>query len=300
MFQPAGLHLPSMTALVAFESVARLKSVTAAAKELCRTQSAISRQISTLEEQLGVRLFDRVRQQLLLTEQGARYHGDVCRILDDLLQCTMSLSPQRKTRRSLCMRVGASFCDRWLISRLPDFSERYPDIDISISVSRPLSDLEMERVDMLVGICIEPGSETRTEPLIEERLVVVGATGRFSRIDGLTPILQHSLRKSDWPRYFAARQGAEAPPSSLTFDKFTAIIQSAAAGAGVALVPEFMVKDELDCRKLELLDPVPFATGFSYSLAFPTKRNRNKAVDEFSAWIHDQAGRSTGLRLAAA
>lgn len=290
MLQRMGVHLPSMTALLAFESVARLKSVTAAAKELCRTQSAISRQISTLEEQLGVRLFNRVKQQLLLTDQGTRYHRDVCRILEDLYECTVALSPQRKSRRSLCLSVGSGFCDRWLIHRLPGFGILHPDIDISISIARTLSDLEMERVDILIGLPIEPGIPTRNEPLIEERLILIGATGRFPAIDETTPILQHALRKSDWPRYFSARHGdTTLPPSCMAFDRFNAIIQAACLGSGIALVPDFMVERELGTRILEQIDPVPFVSGFTYDLSFPTKRNRNKAVDDFVAWIRAEA-----------
>ena len=289
MLEHIGVHLPSMTALLCFESVARLHSVTAAAKELGRTQSAISRQISTLEEQLGVRLFHRVKQQLQLTEQGARYHRDVRRILTDLHDCTASLSPQRRTRRSLCLRVGSSFCDRWLIRRLPKFSARHPDIDISISISRSLSDLEMERVDILIGMCVSATFETRDERLIEERLIAVGAAGRFATIDAATPILMHSLRKGDWPRYLAARHPDLTPPaSSLAFDKFNAIIQAALTGAGVALVPDFMIEDELTSGALEKLDPAFFATDFAYNLSFPTKLNRNKAVDDFVAWMREE------------
>jgi DNA-binding transcriptional LysR family regulator len=279
-----------MTALLAFESVARLKSVTAAAKELCRTQSAISRQISTLEEQLGVRLFNRVKQQLLLTDQGARYHRDVCRILEDLHECTVALSPQRKTRRSLCLSVGSGFCDRWLIHRLPGFGALHPDIDISMSIARALSDLEMERVDILIGTRHESAIETRNEPLIAERLILVGATGRYAGLEETTPILQHALRKGDWPRYLSARHGdAITPASSLVFDKFNAIIQAVTMGAGIALVPDFMVERELADAVLELLDPEPFVTGFSYDLSFPTRRNRNKAVDDFVSWIREEA-----------
>lgn len=291
MFQRMGVHLPSITALLAFESVARLKSVTAAARELCRTQSAISRQISTLEEQLGVRLFNRVKQQLLLTDQGSRYHSDVCRILEDLYECTVSLSPQRKTRRSLCISVGSGFSDRWLMHRLPKFGELHPDIDISMSIARSLSDLEMERVDILIGTRLESGIETRNEPLITERLILVGATGQFSGVDEDTPILQHSLRKGDWPHYIAAHHGDDAfqPSGSLAFDRFNAIIQAAVMGSGVALVPDFMVQSELENRTLEQIDPRPFLTGFIYGLSFPTKRNRNKAVDDFVAWIRKEA-----------
>lgn len=290
MFQRVGVHLPSITALLAFESVARLKSVTAAARELCRTQSAISRQISTLEEQLGVRLFNRVKQQLLLTDQGARYHGDVCRILEDLYECTVSLSPQRKTRRSLCLSVGAGFSDRWLIQRLPGFGELHPDIDISMSIARTLSDLEMERVDILIGTRHESGLETRNEPLITERLILVGASGRFSGLDENTPIVQHALRKGDWPRYMAARRGDADPPfGSLALDRFNAIIQAVVMGSGIALVPDFMVQAEIENGTLEQLDPEPFLTGFTYDLSFPTKRNRNKAVDDFVAWIREEA-----------
>lgn len=285
-----GVHLPSITALLAFESVARLKSVTAAARELCRTQSAISRQISTLEEQLGVRLFNRVKQQLLLTDQGARYHRDVCRILEDLYECTVSLSPQRKTRRSLCLSVGASFSDRWLIQRLPGFGALHPDIDISMSIARTLSDLEMERVDILIGARLESGIETRNEPLITERLVLVGLPGRFSVLDEHTPIVQHALRKGDWPRYLAARHGGKAPLfGSLVLDRFSAIIHAVVMGSGIALVPDFMVRTELEDRTLQQLDPEPFLTGFTYDLSFPTKRSRNKAVDDFVTWIREQA-----------
>lgn len=290
MFQRNGMHLPSITALLAFESVARLKSVTAAADELCRTQSAISRQISTLEAQLGLALFDRVKQQLLLTDEGARYHQDVCRILDDLYVSTTALAPRARPGRRLSLRVGSSFCDSWLVRRLPRFAAQHPDIEVSVSVSRSLNETKIETVDLMIGMCVPNGLEMRHEPLIAERLVLVGAKGCIAAANLDVPTLQHSMRADDWRRYRALRRESTAIPSSgMSFDNFNAIIQAAIAGAGVALVPDFMVQDELDKGTLELLDPMPIETEHNYDLSFPVGRPRNRALDAFVEWIRAEA-----------
>lgn len=290
MLQRNGVHLPSMTALLAFESVVRHKSVTRAAAELCRTQSAISRQISTLENQLRVPLFQRVNQQLLPTEEGLRYRQQVCHILEQLYDCTDAIMRHRDAGQALKLGVAPSFCERWLIPRLPRFNALHPEVIVNVTTCASLDDFPQEQIDVAIGLCIDSGPEMRNEPLINERLILVGAPGTFDGFDRRTPILYHSLRQDDWRRYFAARAHAFDPsPRGIFFDQFNTIIQAAIAGAGIALVPDFLVQDELKARTLTQFDTRSLDTGFRYCLSYLPGRPQPRALGAFVAWIRQEA-----------
>ena len=113
--------LPSLDALVAFESAARHESFTRAGVELNVTQGAISRQIRVLEDRLGVLLFQRVRRRVVLTDAGRAYLLDVRRLLDSLKSSTLRLMTAGEHAKVLNLAVFPAVATHWLIPRLPDF-----------------------------------------------------------------------------------------------------------------------------------------------------------------------------------
>ena len=124
-------RLPPLNALKAFEAAARHLSFTKAAEELYVTQAAVSHQIKTLEEHLGLKLFLRKNRSLLLTEEGQGYFLDIKEIFTQLIDATEKLLA-RGAKGSLTVSLTPSFAIQWLVPRLSLFNELHPEIDVRI------------------------------------------------------------------------------------------------------------------------------------------------------------------------
>src|ERR1051325_10989055 len=127
-------RLPPLNALKAFEAAARSESFTRAAEELNVTQGAVSQQVKALEDTLGLKLFNRERQRLILTEAGRDYLAVVRDALDQIAVGTERLL-QRHESRVLTVSTSPDFAAKWLVNRLSRFAEKHPDVDLRISES---------------------------------------------------------------------------------------------------------------------------------------------------------------------
>ena len=143
--------LPSLDLLRGFEAAARQLSFTRAAAELFLTQSAISRQVQTLEEQLGTPLFERHHRQIRLTEAGQtlyRAGAEAMRLLTDAVG-----ELRGGAGSSVTVSCTMGFASLWLVPRLMDFRTEHPDIDIRIAADNRILDIERERVELAVRYC---------------------------------------------------------------------------------------------------------------------------------------------------
>src|SRR5712691_445608 len=142
-------RLPPLNALKVFEAAARSESFTRAAKELCVTQGAVSQQVKALESTLGVKLFNRVRQRLVLTEAGREYLAVVRDALDRIAVGTERLV-QRQTSWALTVSASPDFAAKWFVHRLGRFAEAHPGIDLRVSATMHHVDFAREEVDLAV------------------------------------------------------------------------------------------------------------------------------------------------------
>lgn len=142
-------QLPPLNAVKAFEAAARSESVTKAATELHVTQGAVSQQIKTLEATLGVKLFSREQQRLVLTDMGRDYLDVVRDALDRIAAGTERLL-QRQTSGVLTVSTSPDFAAKWLVNRLARFAESHPQIDLRISATAQHVDFVREDVDVAV------------------------------------------------------------------------------------------------------------------------------------------------------
>src|SRR5436190_16376098 len=142
-------RLPPLNALKAFEAAARSESFTRAAEELYVTQGAVSHQVKALEATLGVKLFNRERQRLVITEAGREYLAVVRDALDRIALGTERLV-QRQTSGVLTVSTSPDFAAKWLVHRLGRFADAYPAIDLRISASLHHVDFAREDVDLAV------------------------------------------------------------------------------------------------------------------------------------------------------
>src|SRR6476660_1024951 len=142
-------QLPDLDLLAGFEAAARHLSFTKAGEELFLTQSAVSRQIKELEDQLGVALFHRRHRALALTEAGQQLYAAAAQVLTTMRTATSRLRAQTG-KRPLSVTTTASFAALWLIPRLAGFRRTHPEVDVRITADTRVQDLERDGLDLAI------------------------------------------------------------------------------------------------------------------------------------------------------
>lgn len=289
--------LPSFAALQAFEAAARHGNFTQAGKELALTQGAISRQIRGLEDTLGVLLFNRVRQRVVLTELGGSYLDDVRRTLDSL---------ERSSRRAMEMRTGSriieistlpTFCSRWLIPRLGSFQAAHPDIVLNFSSHFMPFDLRDESFDLAIhfGAPVWPGATLHR--LFAEHMAVCASPKYLvehpissDRDIAHARLLHQTTRPDSWADWFSA-SGVEtqAAHSGPRYDQFSMIARATIAGLGISLLPEFFIQEELRNGDIVIVGEHRLEYPGSYYLVVPEEKSGNQTMVQFTQWLIEQA-----------
>ena len=289
--------IPGAELLVAFETAARHQSFTRAAEELSLTQSAVCRQISALEEYLGVALFNRIKKRVTLSEAGQLYARQVRENLSRIEHDTLSLMAHRGVGGVLELAAIPTFASRWLIPRLIDFHTRHPGICIDVSTRAEPFMFNDTPFDAAIhfGDPIWPGAVI--EYLFGEEMIPVCSPdllrGRV-KIEpeelATMPLLHQSSRSDAWRQWFemAGIIGVNVMGGA-RYELFSMLIPAAQSGLGVALVPRFFVQNELASG--ELVSPCPFAlcSQRGYYLVYPENRVGSPSLQVFSKWLHEQA-----------
>src|SRR5262245_21245949 len=233
---------PTMGALEAFESAARLGSFTRAAAELHVTQGAVSRQIRQLEQQLRTRLFQRVRQRVVLTDAGRRYRHDVRRLLDQLEVATQSAMAYADGMNVLTLAVVPTFSSNWLAPRLPRFAHLHPNITINCFTWLPRFEFGTHQFDAAIHLGPPRWPDTHGYRLLEWNQVPMcspayrAAQKLRTSSDLVRATLLHQInRPTAWSDWFAA-EGIRSPdlPRGPRFELVAMLTQAAVAGLGVA------------------------------------------------------------------
>lgn len=288
--------IPNMGALLAFEAAARHESFTHAARELFLTESAVSRQINTLESNLGVRLFARAKQRVVLTKAGKVYSAQVRRALEQLDRDTLSIIAHGSGGGYLELAVLPTFASQWLIPRLAAFNERYPDVRVNMGVRTgtfPFGDTHFEAA-IHYGKPTWPG--TSADFLFSEEVVPVCAASLLTRpvrnaADLLDyPLLHSTTRPDGWAAWFA-NLGVDdnRTMQGVRYELHTMLISAAAAGLGIALVPRFFVDAQLDQLGLAIPLDAPAVADSAYYLVYPTELSHGKPLASFREWLLGEA-----------
>lgn len=289
-----------------FEAAARHQSYTKAADELAVTQGAVSRQIGSLERFLGVPLFQRSRRGVALTDAGQTYARQVRARLDAVERDALDLMAQRGLGGVLELGVVPTFGTRWLLPRLPSFLQAQPGIQIHLAArARPFlfADSGLDAA-IHAGVSAWPGTESVF--LMRESLVAVcspavaGARRKFGAADWRRhTLLQLSTRPYAWREWFAAAGlSIEGDVAGPRMELFSMLAEAAVRGIGVALVPPFLVEDELARGLLVTVSDKPRTGERSYYLIYPEGTGGSTALRVFRAWLQTEAEeyrRATGL-----
>ncbi len=284
--------MPSHSVLRSFECAARHGSFTLAAEELDLTQSAISRQVKDLEDVIGASLFRRVGRRVVLTKAGQQLADDVAVDLENLQQTIMRAISAGKQGTAIRVAVLPGFASRWLIPRLPEFTELHPDIELSFSTRLEPFDMTRERFDLAVHFGNENWPDTDMRLLSSETMVAVAAPSfidvhSISSLDRLVsvPLLHMETRPTVWSQYFEeVGLQHDTALSGKYFDQFSMVIAAAVAALGAALVPTYLIEGELSSGRLVPLSSATVTTRNSYYLVTPSNR-RNPEVDLLSNWM---------------
>ena len=289
-------RLPSLTELTAFECAARHGSFTRAAEELNLTQGAVSRQIRSLEETIGIDLFVRVRRSVVVTDAGRLYLSEVRRILADVEMAAERVAAFG-AEHVVNLAVLPTFATRWLIPRMPRFVERHPGVTVNFLVRLEPFSFDTEPFDAAIhfGDGTWPGATAHF--LCRERIVAVASPETIARDRLASPadvpratLLHQTTRPNAWADWFD-QQGVDAGPAlkGPRLEQFGMIAEAAIAGLGVALVPRFLVEAELATGRLVVLDAKPIESRSAYWFIIPDRRLGEPLVGALSGWIAAEA-----------
>lgn len=283
---------PSMSLLLAFEAAARHESYTRAAQELSLTQSAVSRQVQSLEALLGITLFRREGRNIVLTDVGRLYRRELEGALTQIRKATLQAVAFGSGVGTLRLALLPTFGSKWLLPRLNDFYAANPGVQVHIHSRIQAVDFSEGEIDaaICVGSPDQPGLVVH--PLVDESMVVVASSMALDECGVVAPeaiaaqvLLQVASHPPLWAEWFV-RHGLE--PERMrggpNFELTSHLIQAVRAGIGVGLVPQLLVEDELRQGHLMAVgDPVP--SHRTYCLVYPPRNAVLPSLEAFRSWL---------------
>ena len=285
-------RLPPLNALKAFEAAARHESFTRAAEELCVTQGAVSHQVKALETELAIKLFNRARQRLIITEAGRDYLAVVRDALDRIAAGTERLL-QRQSGGVLTVSTSPDFAAKWLVHRLGHFAEAHAGIDLRVSAAMHHVDFAREEVDLAVrhGDGNWPGLDAAR--LCAERLFAVCSPKLLSgrrRADILKCPLIHLDSRSDWANWL---RGVGIGDTDVThgpvLNRASMVIDAAINGQGIALARTTLAAWDLINGRLVLAFPQSLPISKTYWIVCPKATAALPKIATFRDWLLAEA-----------
>lgn len=294
---------PSITELQAFEAACRHQSFTQTAQELHCTQGAVSRQIASLEATVGVPLFERTRQRLVLTDAGKTYLQAIQPALAQIESATLQLLSHRGKGGTLNIASFPTFGAKWLIPRLPRFTLAHPEITLNFLPHALGYDFSRPELDASIrfGEGVWPG--TICDYVAGREVVAVVAPQVISKLRQSTGrrdiepkdlidigLLHHNSVPSGWSEWFSAL-GLNEPDARIgpRFDQFTLIIQAVTAGIGAALVPRCLIDDELHAKRIATPFRKKVSLSQGYYLCAPESKVQLPSLQTFRKWLLSEA-----------
>jgi LysR family glycine cleavage system transcriptional activator len=289
-------RLPPLRAIEAFVMVAETTSFSKAALELNITKSAVSRRIQSLEDDLGVKLFRRSNKALTLTNDGASYFQITGPAFDALRTAGSQVAAPRRGN-TLRVALPQSFASTWLIPRMSDFYEKYPDTDLQLDSQGYFNMLESDSVDVLLKLAKEPPAAFHAEkfmPIVQFPVCSPDLLGRrAARLDdiGAGTMLHLDSMPTAWAEWLqVAGRSDLLEGRSLHFDTMSLALDAAANGLGFAMGAEVVC--ERDLRRGRLIAPFAQRLDGLRSMYFVCRKRdvSNRMVRRFRSWLFNEAG----------
>jgi LysR family glycine cleavage system transcriptional activator len=283
-------RLPPLQTLQTFYAVASSSSFTAAATDLCLSQSAVSRQIQQLEHYFDCALFERHTRKVVITEQGMR----LLPIIENLIiSLRNAFEATRDQVRSLNVRIAPTLARRWLLPRLPALQQSHPDLAINIDTawsSQP--NFSLGDVDLLItygngnwpGMAVVPLLTEKLTPMCSPSLLEHGALS-IEQLAGQV-LLHSNPRHSDWALWLQA-EGVYAPMpcQHRVFDTMDFALTAAAYGCGIVIGDINFAMEELNSGKLIRPFTRVIESGYGYYAIYPARQENSSRVADFIDWL---------------
>jgi len=288
-------RLPPLNGLKAFEAAARSESFTRAAAELNVTQGAVSHQVKALEDTLGLKLFHRERQRLILTEAGRDYLTVIRDALDQIAVGTERLL-QRQESGVLTVSTSPDFAAKWLVNRLSRFAEKYPDVDLRVSATTHYADFARDDVDIAIrhgdgnwpGLAMQRLYAERLFPVCSPKLIA----GR-NRITKAADLLKFPLLRledaKNWARLFEAAGVKAAIGAGPVLNRASMLIDAAIDGQGIALARTALAAWDLINGRLVRPVSVSLRVANTYWIVCPKAASNVPKIATFRNWVLAEA-----------
>lgn len=286
-------RLPPLTALRAFEAAGRHANFARAAAELNITPAAVSQQVRSLEDFLGVRLFTRRARGVELTPAGTEYARSLGLLLDQLALATERVRRIEEPRK-LTIATTPSFAARWLMPRLTGFLERHPEYDVRLSTSNAVADFARQDIDVAIryGSGSWPGLKAQLLLAAELFPVCSPSFGRGSRPlrvpADLRPRTLLRLALDEWPKWLEAAGLGSRRAEGPQFSDIGLLTQAAVAGQGVALGQSVIVADDLAAGRLMTPFTLRIPSGMAYYLVAPPQMFQSPKLAAFQRWLRQE------------
>ncbi|WKE66333.1 LysR substrate-binding domain-containing protein [Gallaecimonas kandeliae] len=286
-------RLPQLSQIRGFEAAARLGSFKAAGEELNISPTAISHQISNLEDKLGVLLFERKTRSVSLTQEGHRLAQAAHQALKQL---TTAVEEMSDTQSVLRVSTTASFAAMWLIPSLSRFQNKHPEIKTEIITSEEVIDINRDRrVDLAIRYgCHDENNKNKTV-LINESFSAYATEDYLDRLKDLKDavFIETKWKNKNLPsvalsHYLQKINKDISAPRICSFDQEHHVIQAALAGQGIAFVSSVLADMALQKGWLKPLDESFSLPGLTYSLLVSPFSEGLRKVAVFKEWIAEE------------
>ncbi|MEW9806518.1 LysR substrate-binding domain-containing protein [Mesorhizobium sp. ZMM04-5] len=282
-----------MSGLIAFEATARHLSFSRAAEDLALTQGAVSKRVRQLEGVLGFQLLTRNTNQVSLTEIGQTYLGHARKLLRQLQTSTEDIRASAQGRDSIRVAAQTAFAIRWLVPRLAGFSGAFPNCTVNLLSFCSSDDPQLVEADCMICDGPLPWRDGQTSTLVSGPSIVVAspamAGGGVRAVDPrqLAGMARLACNRTPdlWQQWFAAEDCNDSTASEARFDDLAVLIEAAVAGQGIALLPEFLVADDIRQGRLKVLCAESRTEHSRYRVGAPLRHKGWAPIQGFVEWI---------------
>lgn len=288
--------IPPLTALQAFEAIARRKSFSLAASELNLTPSAVSHQMAKLEGLLNVRLLERSARGVEVTPAGQHYLQRVASALGAIGTATDDL--RHGVQDTLYVHSSPSFASLWLMPRIGRFTARHPTISLVLSASHVHSDFQLGQMDVDIRYGLPNWPHLEVQPVFTERILPL-ASPEFIRSHALhqpqdllrVPLIQSSVSVVQWPEWFARFCADQRPERmGLRFDRAMMSLDAAVQKLGVALESSSIGQSLIASGRLQpVFEEQRSLEVQAHFIVYPARHASRPEVRSFVEWLREEA-----------
>ena len=290
-------RIPSTTALLCFEAAARTGNFSQAANNLNMTQSALSRQIQTLEAFIKQQLFTRVKQRVKLTSAGKTLISKLTPQLEQIEATLLKIRSHGDLEGALNIGTYPTFGSRWLMPKLMEISQKLPGFTLNTITYLTNKDIDTSSIDIAIVQGDPPWKEYRADYFFSETLVVIANSGSHV-VGGGDPmslleqrILQQTMRPESWKIWLSSQEcELQKPIIGPMFSQFEMLIDAVKGGHGIAVVPKLLVEKELADGELVLAHPHEHTPESAYYLLTPSVKVGTLKIERIRKWLLHRVG----------